>query len=181
MCHKKIRPHRSYARVYSRRRDGFSMFPLKASSHLDANSSSTILWSQDRVTVIKLWIVSSAVSTGRVPPTAMIQAWGGLITAENSVIPYIPRLEMVKEPPWNSCSCNLPSLARLARSCFGQKKSGSISVSLTMYSYCLTTWALFAPPRHVQWPRTPVKKVHSFLHKPWKKVQKFSTQKVPKC
>ena len=106
----------------SRSRDGFSMFFWKASSHVAANSSSTILRSQDSVTVITLWIVSSVVNVGRVPPTAIIQAWGGLITAENSVIPYIPRLEMVKEPPWNSCSCNLPSLARLARSWFGKKK-----------------------------------------------------------
>lgn len=93
------------------------MFALKASSHLAANSSSTIRRSQDKVTVITLSIVSFAVSTGRVPPTAMIQACGGLITAENSVIPNIPRLEIVNEPPWNSCSFSLPSRARLARSC----------------------------------------------------------------
>ena len=92
------------------------MFFLKFSSHLAANSSSTILRSHDKVTVITLWISSSAVSTGWVPPTAIMQACGGLITAENSVIPNIPRLEIVKEPPWNSCNFNLPSLARLARS-----------------------------------------------------------------
>ena len=94
------------------------MFALKASSHLAANSSSTIRRSQDKVTVITLSTVSFAVSTGRVPPTAMIQACGGLITAENSVMPNIPRLEIVNEPPWNSCSFSLPSRARLARSCF---------------------------------------------------------------
>ena len=93
------------------------MFALKASSHLAANSSSTIRRSQDNVTVITLSIVSFAVSTARVPPTAMIQACGGLITAENSVMPNIPRLEIVNEPPWNSCSFSLPSRARLARSC----------------------------------------------------------------
>ena len=92
------------------------MFFLKFSSHLAANLSSTILRSHDKVTVITLWISSSAVSTGWVPPTAIMQACGGLMTAENSVIPNIPRLEIVKEPPWNSCNFNLPSLARLARS-----------------------------------------------------------------
>merc|ERR1719318_1216041 len=39
-----------------------------------------------------------------VPPTANMQAWGGLM-------PNMPRLETVMVPPWNSCGCNFPSLA----------------------------------------------------------------------
>jgi len=32
-------------------------------------------------------------------PTARIAAWGGFITAENSVIPNMPKLEILNEPP----------------------------------------------------------------------------------
>ena len=106
------------------------MLSLNVSNHLAANSSSIIRRSQDNVTVITLCTLSSAVKTRRVPPTAMIQAWGGLITAENSAIPNIPRLEMVNEPPWNSCSCKLPSLARLARSYCKEKIQLSSCVEL---------------------------------------------------
>ena len=31
--------------------------------------------------------------------------------AVNCLIPYMPRLDMVKVPPWNSLGCSLPSLA----------------------------------------------------------------------
>lgn len=34
------------------------------------------------------------------PPTARIQAWGGLMIAEKFLMPNIPKLEMVKVPPW---------------------------------------------------------------------------------
>lgn len=34
------------------------------------------------------------------PPTARIQAWGGLIIAEKFLIPNIPKLEIVNVPPW---------------------------------------------------------------------------------
>lgn len=33
-------------------------------------------------------------------PTARMQAWGGLIMAEKFLIPYIPKLEIVKVPPY---------------------------------------------------------------------------------
>ena len=88
-----------HTNFYQSNLEGFSMFALNVSNHVAANSSPIIRRSQDSVTVITLCIVSSAVTTGRVPPTAIIQACGGLITAENSVIPNIPRLEIVKEPP----------------------------------------------------------------------------------
>lgn len=49
-------------------------------------------------------------------PTAKIPAYGGFIIALNSFVPNIPRLEIVKVPPWNSYGCNLFSLALFARS-----------------------------------------------------------------
>ena len=57
-------------------------------------------------------------TTGRCSPapTARIQACGGLMTAANSLMPNMPRLEMVKPPPWYSSGLSLPSLARAARS-----------------------------------------------------------------
>merc|ERR1719394_588226 len=50
------------------------------------------------------------------PPTARMASWGALMMAVNSAIPNIPRLEMVKVPPWNSSSLSLFSLALLASS-----------------------------------------------------------------
>lgn len=37
--------------------------------------------------------------------------WGGLMMAENSVMPYMPRLEMVNVPPENSSGFSLFALA----------------------------------------------------------------------
>mmetsp|Transcript_31972 Transcript_31972/g.94043 ORF Transcript_31972/g.94043 Transcript_31972/m.94043 type:complete len:211 (+) Transcript_31972:52-684(+) len=50
------------------------------------------------------------------PPTARMAAWGGLITAENSAMPNMPRLEMQKVPPWYSSGASFPSRARVAKS-----------------------------------------------------------------
>ncbi len=47
---------------------------------------------------------------------ARIAPCGGLITASNCVMPYMPRLEMLKLPPWYSSGFSLPSRARAARS-----------------------------------------------------------------
>ena len=44
--------------------------------------------------------LGSGTSFLSVPPTARIQDWGGLMTAVNCLIPNIPRLEMVKVPPY---------------------------------------------------------------------------------
>lgn len=41
---------------------------------------------------------------------------GGLMTAVNCFTPNIPRLEIVKVPPWNSWGFSFPSLALSARS-----------------------------------------------------------------
>ena len=60
----------------------------------------------------------SSLATGflSAPPTANIHACGGLITAEKLLMPYIPRLEMVKVPPWNSSGLSRPDLAFSASS-----------------------------------------------------------------
>jgi len=50
------------------------------------------------------------------PPTAMMHAWGGLITALNSVTPNMPKLLTLKVPPWNSCGSSFPTRARPASS-----------------------------------------------------------------
>ena len=42
--------------------------------------------------------------------------WGELMTAANSRMPNMPRLEIEKVPPWYSSGISLPSLARPARS-----------------------------------------------------------------
>ena len=54
---------------------------------------------------------SSATILFSVAPTASIQDWGELMIAVNCFTPYMPRLDMVKVPPWNSCGCNLPAFA----------------------------------------------------------------------
>ena len=36
---------------------------------------------------------------------------GGLMIAENSVMPYMPRLDIEKVPPVNSCGFSLPAFA----------------------------------------------------------------------
>ena len=41
-------------------------------------------------------------------PTARMPPCGGLMTAANSRMPYMPRLEIEKVPPWNSSSFSLP-------------------------------------------------------------------------
>lgn len=82
----------------ARRDRGFSMYPLNSSRNLAARKSSTIRASAERVTVIICEVPSgdSGSRVRRVEPTARIQAWGGLITAENSRIPNIPRLEILE-------------------------------------------------------------------------------------
>ena len=44
---------------------------------------------------------SSYTGTVLAPPTARMHAWGGFIIAEKLFTPNMPRLEMVKVPPWN--------------------------------------------------------------------------------
>src|SRR5262245_21094132 len=105
---------------YTSMRTGLSSSALNAASNCAPSAPSTTRWSQDSVTVI--WLTNftppSAASTGRRwdAPTARIVACGGLMMAENSRTPYMPRLEIADEPPWYSAGLSFFSRARPARS-----------------------------------------------------------------
>ena len=65
-------------------------------------STSTTLGSQDKVQLRTVPMASAPFLTiGRCSPTptARIADCGGFITAENSLIPYIPKFEIEKLPP----------------------------------------------------------------------------------
>ena len=73
----------------------------------------------DKVQVIMLAIAMAPFLTiGRCSPlpTAKMQLCGGLMMAENSRMPNIPKLEIEKPPPWNSSDFSFLSLARAAKS-----------------------------------------------------------------
>ncbi len=50
---------------------------------------------------------------------------GGLMIAENSVMPYMPRFEIEKVPPVNSCGFSFPAFA-----CMGTQVSSMLSEKL---------------------------------------------------
>jgi hypothetical protein len=62
-----------------------------------------------------------------------------LIIAENSFTPNIPRLLMVKVPPWNSCGCNFPSFA------FPAKLLTSFEISFNPFPEALKTIGVIKP------------------------------------
>ena len=75
---------------------------LNAAKNSAPTAPSTTLWSQERVTSIIVLISSlSLITTGRfeLAPTAIMQPCGGLIIALKFLIPYIPKLEILKPPP----------------------------------------------------------------------------------
>lgn len=82
---------------------GFSINFLKTLSHLAPTAPSTTRWSHDKVTVMKVAVLCPLASSGTTlfsePPTAKMQACGGLITALKLLTPNIPRFETVKVPP----------------------------------------------------------------------------------
>ncbi len=57
---------------------------------------------------------SRTTGTSSIEPTARMPAWGGLMTAEKLVTPYIPRLDTVKVPPDSSGGVIDPSRTRAA-------------------------------------------------------------------
>src|SRR5579864_6187537 len=83
---------------------GFSRKALTAASSSAPTAPSSTRWSQDKVTARKLAKATppSGFSTAcrRAAPTARMVACGGLMMAENSRTPYMPRLEIAAEPPW---------------------------------------------------------------------------------
>ena len=82
---------------------GSSISFLKAARNLAPTAPSTTRWSTDSVQLITVAMESApSYTTGRCSPapTARMQPWGGLMTAENSLMPNMPRLETEKVPPW---------------------------------------------------------------------------------
>src|SRR5262249_30135256 len=81
---------------------GVSTNPRNAARSSAPTAPSTTRWSQDSVTVIVLSkpTVPSFFSTAcrRDAPTARMVACGGLMMAENSRTPYMPRLEIADAP-----------------------------------------------------------------------------------
>ena len=75
---------------------GLSMAPLKTAKNCAARESSTTLASDDKVTVIIFCGLPSESGFNLDVPTAKMHACGGLMTAVNSLIPNIPRLEILK-------------------------------------------------------------------------------------
>mmetsp|Transcript_1232 Transcript_1232/g.3859 ORF Transcript_1232/g.3859 Transcript_1232/m.3859 type:complete len:206 (-) Transcript_1232:877-1494(-) len=109
-------------------RVGSSTYERKAWRYCEAVASSITRRSQDILTVMLVATrgsesIESATTRFTPPPIAMMQACGGLITAENSEIPNMPRLETVKVPPWYSSGISLPSWARPARSLTAEEMS----------------------------------------------------------
>mmetsp|Transcript_8098 Transcript_8098/g.50091 ORF Transcript_8098/g.50091 Transcript_8098/m.50091 type:complete len:300 (+) Transcript_8098:633-1532(+) len=91
-----------------------------------------------RVTVVGL--PSRSTTCGRPAPTAMMQACGGLMMALNCPMPNIPKLEMLKVPPWNSSGRSFPARAREARS------FTSRDISSTVFSSARFTMGVMSPP-----------------------------------
>src|SRR5262247_790472 len=98
---------------------GRSTKPLKAPRSSAPSVPSTTRWSHASVTVI--WLTKrtppSSLSVGRccAAPTARMVACGGLMTAENSRMPYMPSLEIAAEPHWCFCGLSLRARARAER------------------------------------------------------------------
>ena len=107
--------------TYTDIRLGCSQYVLNTWRNCAAMWSSTTRRSADNTTVITVSFSKSVPlpptpAVGVPPPTAKMQACGGLITAVNSLMPNIPKFEIVKEPPLYSSGANLPCRARPAKS-----------------------------------------------------------------
>ncbi len=62
---------------------------------------------------VRAWMdPSTTTGFSLIAPTARMVAAGGLMTAVNSSIPYIPRFETVKVAPWYSSGASFFSRAR---------------------------------------------------------------------
>ena len=99
---------------------GFSKYPLNADNQREPTAPSTVRWSELSVTFITLTVLKPRSSSGAgtrvgvVEPTARMHDCGGLMMAVKWEMSYMPRLEMVKVPPWYSWGWSLPSRAFFA-------------------------------------------------------------------
>lgn len=96
------------------------MYPLNAWSQREPTAPSTVRWSDESVTFMTVSVLKPLGSSGAgtslssVLPTARIHDCGGLMMAVKCEIPYMPKFEMVKLPPWYSSGLSLPSRAFVA-------------------------------------------------------------------
>src|SRR5216684_1635797 len=112
---------------------GCSAKPLNADSSSAPSAPSTTRWSQESVTDSTLAKATAPVSVStacrRAAPTARMVACGGLMMAENSRTPYMPRLEMADVPPWYSPGMSFLSRARAANSFISRAMAESVFAS----------------------------------------------------
>src|SRR5262249_56603087 len=81
---------------------GFSIRRLNAPRSSAPSAPSTARWSVESVTVIRVAASTLPLRTtarSSPVPTARMVAWGGLMTAAKSLMPYMPRLDTAVEPP----------------------------------------------------------------------------------
>jgi CubicO group peptidase (beta-lactamase class C family) len=98
---------------------GCSRRVVNAASQRAARAPSIARWSTDRVqrmTVPRVTAPSAATGCCFAAPTAMMPDCGGLMIAENSSVPYMPRFETENVPPSSSSWRSRRSRARPARS-----------------------------------------------------------------
>mmetsp|Transcript_31925 Transcript_31925/g.81189 ORF Transcript_31925/g.81189 Transcript_31925/m.81189 type:complete len:406 (+) Transcript_31925:1204-2421(+) len=122
---------------------GASSPARSAARNAAAASPSTARASADSVAVMRVTgdglPPTSAVPAWK-PPTARMAACGGLMMAEKEDRPYMPRLEMVKEPPLYSSGFSLPSRARAASA------RTSAEICDTLLADALRTMGVMRPP-----------------------------------
>jgi Amidohydrolase family len=83
-------------------RSGCSIRSVNAASHRAARAPSIARWSTDsvqRITVATRTSPSTATGCCFAAPTARMPDCGGLMIAENSCVPYMPRFDTEKTPP----------------------------------------------------------------------------------
>src|SRR3989454_318895 len=98
---------------------GSSISSARAPRNWAPRAPSRARWSQDRVSTIVGWTAGwplRATTRSAMRPTARMAACGGVAVAVQASTPYMPRLLMVKPPPWMSGGRSLPAWARLTRS-----------------------------------------------------------------
>src|SRR5262245_27859090 len=131
--------HRAHTTIMT----GFSISALKALSSTAPSAPSTARWSVASPTVIMCAAAILPLRTtarSSPAPTERMLACGGLMMAQNSLMPYMPRFETALVPPWYSCGASLRARARAAKS--------FISLEMTESDFCSAwrTTGVIKPP-----------------------------------
>src|SRR5947209_7342116 len=111
---------------------GSSISSARAPRNWAPRAPSRARWSQDRVSTMVGWTAgwpSWATTRSAMRPTARMAACGGLTIALKASTPYMPRLLIVKPPPWMSAGRSRPAWARLTTSSRRAAMSARLSVS----------------------------------------------------